>query len=331
MKLLIRTFLVLGVILLTSCREDENFYTNVLRSDVFTQLYAVHDYDFLWVMDNSGSMAPRRQYVRDNMQSFINVLSSRKAVDYQMAATDTDFFTRTGDLITSGSGVKVVKSLAMANPVAAMAGIIDAVTDSGTSFWEQGLESAYQAVFKHKSEFSRSGVPLVLIVFSDEDDFSCADNCFGVEPEHNANWVPFQLSRYTNYFKNIKAAENSEVIVFPIVGQSNSTCSVASLGTRYESVASQVAGLSVSGSICLNDLPMSLDTIARTLADRGIRFPLTTQSSGQGIHVFVDGQSIPLSEDNGFVYEAATNSIVFTGSAVPANGSTIEVNYRQTN
>jgi hypothetical protein len=75
----------------------------------------------------------------------------------------------------------------------------------------------------------------------------------------------------------------------------------------------------------------ALDTIAHTLADRGIRFPLTTPSSGQGIHVFVDGQSIPLSEDNGFVYEASTNSIVFTGSAVPANGSTIEVNYRQSN
>lgn len=319
----------IALMVLTHCKSEEGFYTNVLRSDVYTQLYAVHDYDFLWVFDNSGSMASRRAYVRDNMQNFINILNGRKAVNFQMAVTDTDFFTHAGNLVAGTGGITVVKSATSSNPVLEMAGIINNVTDSMTSFWEQGLESAYQAVAVHKSEFSRPGVPLVVIILSDENDFSCKDNCFGVEPENNPNWVPWDVSRYIDYFKNVKASENSHAEIFPIVGMGSGSCTVASYGARYEQVMNGVGGYGISGSICASELPAAYANIAKVLADRGIRFPLSSAASGSGITVFVNSIVVPYSADNGWIYEAETNSIVFTGNAVPTNGATIEVTYNQ--
>jgi len=316
--------LVLG---LTQCRQEDSFYANVLRSDVFFQAYDDHKYDFLWVFDNSGSMRPRRDFVKDHMQTFMNILNSRKAIDFQMAAVTTDFFTEGGDLVSSPTGLRVVKSAESTDPVADMASIINNIVDSPTSFWEQGLESAYQAVFQHKAEFSREGVPLVIIFLTDEEDFSCKDDCFGVEPENNLNWKPWPVSRYVDYFKDVKVAENTDTHVFPIVGTDAALCDVASLGNRYMALEEALDGISVSGSICNSDLQTSYENIARIIADRGVRFALSSQASGKGIKVFVNQELVPFSPEN-YIYNVEDNSITFTG-AIPKNGAVLEVTYLQ--
>lgn len=315
---------------LSSCKTGDSFYTNVLRSDVFVQQYDNRNYDFLWVMDNSGSMTDRRQYVRDNLQRFVNILNSRKAVNYQMAVTTTDQFTTAGNLISApGTGLQVVKSATSSNPVADMATIINNVQDSPTSFWEQGLESAYQAVLNHKAQFSRNGVPLTVIVISDSDDWSCQDNCWGVEPENNPNWTQFPLQRYIDYFQNVKSPDNSEAYVFAITGTSASTCTVEFQGARFEALVSALGGISSAGSVCLNQIQSTFDGIARTLADRGVKFTLTQPASIDGINVFVDGRPISYSADNGWIFEASDNSVVFTGLSIPPNGSVVEITYNQ--
>ncbi len=313
---------------LTGCRVDDSFFSNIQRSDVYVQQYSETRYDFLWVMDNSGSMATHRQFVKDNMQTFLNILNSRKAVDFQMAVTTTDMFTDAGRLIPAAGGLKVVKSATSADPSADFAAIVDAVVDTPlTSFWEQGLEGAYQAILNHKSEFSREGVPLIIIIVSDEDDYSCQSHCFGPEPENNPDTVLFPVTRYTSYFTNVKAMENTTTSVFPIVGVSTSDCIVASQGARYISVQETIGGTGVSGSICPDQLRASYESIARVIADRGMVFKLTTPSSGSGIRVYVDGQVIPYAPEN-YEFDATTNSIIFTG-VVPSNGSVIEVSYSQ--
>jgi len=311
---------------LVRCDVEDAFYSNLLRSDVFVQLYSDSKYDILWVLDNSASMTSRRQFVVDNMQNFLTILNSRKAVDFQMAVTTTDMFSNSGNLIASAGGLKVVKSTA-ANPVADFAAIVSNVVDSPTSFWEQGLESSYQAIRNHKSEFSRTGVPLIVIFLTDEDDFSCQDNCFGVEPENNPNDVVFNTARYIDYFKTIKKAEGTEFYAFPIVGLANSICSVASAGARYQEVQEGLGGLSKTGSICSSQLQESYEQVARIIGDRGMVFPLSSQASGKGLRLFVDGVFVKYDPAN-YIYEAETNSIVFTG-AIPKTGSVIEVTYDQ--
>lgn len=320
---------VVAAVMLTHCRESQLFYKNVLRSDVFNQQYESRNYDFLWAMDNSGSMATRRAYVRDNMQRFINILNSRKAVNYQMAVTTLDMFTNAGNLVAGPSGQQVVKSATSVNPVSDMAAIINNVTDSPTSFWEQGLESAYQAIYQHKSQFSRNGIPLTVIFLTDAQDYSCMDNCFGVEPENNPNWTAFPLQRYIDFFQNVKASENTETIVFGIAATSDSNCSMESVSVRYEQLVSSLGGISQMSSLCMDRIQQSFDGIARTLADRGVKFALTKPASADGINVFVDGRPISYSEDNGWIFETSDNAVVFTGNAIPPNGSVVEITYNE--
>lgn len=323
---------ILVALMLANCRETTKFYANTLRSDVFVQTYEENRYDFLWVFDNSGSMKERRDFVKDNLQGFLNVLNSRKAIDYQMAITTTDMFTDQGKLITNPAGtVKVIKS-SSSNPVADFASVINNVQDSATSFWEQGLESSYQAVYQHGSEFMREGVPLVIVYLTDSEDWSCKDDCYGVEPEHNTNWKQWEMDRYITYFKNVKLAENTDVFVFPIIGMNTDDCSVEFAGNRYKTLTDALKGdnLKYSGkyaSICNSVLKTSYNGIAQAIADRANKFPLGNKASGQGIAVYVDGTLIPYSPEN-YLFEESTNSIVFTGAA-PKKDAIIEVTYSQ--
>lgn len=311
---------------LSSCEFSDTFYSNVLRSEVFHQLYDDTQYDFLWVFDNSDSMSDKRQFVVDNMQTFMNIMNSRKAVDFQMAVTTTDMMTQAGALVQSDSGLSVIRSTS-ANPVADFASIMENVGSSPTAFWEQGLESAYQAIYQHGSTFSRTGVPLIVIFVTDEDDYSCESHCFGIQPEDNPDDVVYSLDRYTEYFSNVKAFEDSELYVFPIVGMSSSTCALGSVGTRYEDLQKSLGNLSVSGGICNDELQDSFERIAQIVADRGTIFRLSKTASGRGMNLYVDGVLIPYSPEN-YRYDETENAIVFTG-AVPKSGSTIEISYSQ--
>ncbi len=308
-----------------SCKQTEDFYSNVMRSDIYTQQYSNQKVDFLWVMDNSGSMAPRRQFVRDNLQEFVNLLGNRKAADYQMAFVTTNIHRDHGDLVQSPTGLEVVKSTESLDPVADAASIINNITDSFSSFWEQGLEGAYQALTKHKDKFSRPGVPLIIVFLADEDDYSCMSNCTGVEPEHNVNWQPYPVSRYVEYFRNVKKAENTDVHIFPIVITDTNTCAYSSVGIRYMKVAEQIGGLSQSASVCDGSINSSYKGVAKVIADRAARFKLNFKSKGNGLNVYVNNELVPYHPDN-YIFDEETNEVVFTG-AVPSQGSLIYFRY----
>lgn len=290
------------------------------------QLYDEHKYDFLWCLDSSGSMAPRREFIRDNMQKFVSIMNTRKAVDYQMSVVTTDVFNDKGALIASTGGKNVVKS-SDADPLTDFAAIIDNIQGSKTDFWEQCLESVYQALYQHRDEFSRKGVPLNVIIVSDEDDWSCKDDCWGSQPEINDHWKPWPIDRYTKYFSSVKAIENTDLNIFPIVGLSQNDCTVPSLGARYTAVTDAVGGLSKAGSICNSKFQESYEAIAKVIADRGIRFPLDRPSNGKGINVFVDRELVPYGDD-GWVYEPETNSVVFM-SRIPDKNSIVEITYNE--
>lgn len=322
-------FLGLGIfsLVLTSCKEGASFYTNSLSSQVFIQPKTATQYDFLWVMDNSGSMKPRRDYVRDNLNMFLQTLNSRKAIDYQMAVVTTDAFKDQGALVKTASGLEVVKSSRTASPAADFGEIINAISDSNTSFWEQGLENSYQAIFKNASKFTRSGVSLIMVYLTDENDFSCKGNCWGNEPENNLNWQGYEAERYIDFFKQIKKAEGAEVVMFPITGLDQARCPVPSLGDRYVQVAKALDSFGVPGSICDIDLAESYNNIARVIADRGNVFPLERKATGKNIKVYVDGVYIDSVAAN-YSFDPALNAVVFNGQ-LPKAGSVVEVLFEE--
>lgn len=181
-------FLAFGILnmLVSGCKEGAAFYTNSLVSESFIQPKGESSYDFLWVLDNSGSMKPRRDYLKNNLDAFLDTLNSRKAINYQMAVITTDAFRDNGALVKSSSGIEIVKSATSLKPTADFSELVNSITDSGTSFWEQGLENSYQAIQKNGAKFSREGIPLVVVFLTDEDDYSCESSCWGNEPENNS-------------------------------------------------------------------------------------------------------------------------------------------------
>ena len=189
------------------------------------------------------------------------------------------------------------------------------------------MESVYQVVFQHGAEFSRTGVPLVIIFMTDSDDWSCQGNCWGTAPENNTNWSEFPLSRYSDYFRNVKKNENSEVIAFPIVGLPSSSCSIEFPGSRYIALGQALGGLSSNASVCSTDISNSFNNVAQIISDRGNVFKLTQLASGTGFSISVDKVSIPYSPEN-FIYDEPSNSVIFTGS-VPKKGSVVEISYSQ--
>ena len=313
--------------LISGCKEGASFYTNSLMSQTFIQPKAESSYDFLWVLDNSGSMQPRRDYLKNNLDSFLQILNSRKAINYQMAVVTTDAFHDNGALIKTAGGIEVVKSATSVNPTADFSDLVNSIVDTQTSFWEQGLENSYQAILKNASKFSRTGVPLVVVYLTDENDYSCESSCWGAEPEHNTTWKEFDIARYLDFFKTYKKNEGTEVVMFPIVGISQDKCTVASLGSRYMAVSDTLGSFGKSGSICDSDLADSYSNIAKIIADRGNVFQLSTQAVPSSVQVYID--NVPQEPDvANYIFDPAQNSVVFNGT-LPAVGSEIQVVFEE--
>ena len=220
-------------------------------------------YDFLWVIDNSSSSVPfgRTQKLIEHLPTFIQNLHGRS---FRMAVTTTDYFTQRGDLVSGANGVKVVDSTSD-SAAADFASILSTIGDTATSFWEQGLESAFQAIAKHGTDFLEDGVPLVVVYVSDADDYSCADKCYGSEPEHNPAWLEFPTARYASQFIELKEKRGIQVSTFALVGTPDSTCAVESNGYRYTAVQPP-GGVGATSSICDDKFVSGYLNIALTLA-----------------------------------------------------------------
>ena len=300
--------------------------------DKFTQSGYTNSYDFLWVIDNSGSMSNIHDVLRQNLTAFVDVLESRRALDWQMAVTNSDAYSSAGALIADASGNKVVRK-GMGNFAAIWAGIISNIVGTATSGFEEGLESGWQALDRYSSDFSRRGIPLVVTYVSDEQDYSCESNChnFAVQPENYPDVVYYPVDRYSTQFNNYKAQTGSEVIVNPIVhlvdlGVPGACDDVGTRGTRYM-LLEEAMGNGSKQSICPDSLLQSINNVAQVTADRGVCFHLSHPiGSMEGFYVKVDGVDVAASSSDGYALEGP--NVCFNGNAIPINGQKIEIRYR---
>ena len=306
-----------------------------LVTDTFTQSNFSYQYDLLWVIDNSGSMNDNRAVMVQNINNFLTILQSRQSLDWQMAVTNTDAVDTAGNLIAGSGGVRVVTSQ-MANSSATWASIINNIVNTPHSFWEQGLESGWKAIANYASEFSRTNVPLVVAYVSDEQDYSCASNChnYSTSPEGFTDVVYHPLSRYTDQYTQVAQSRGTEVISHSIVhlspiGVPGACDTSGSMGARYMSLATSWPS-GTANSLCPNDMAASFNDVAQLVADLGVCFTLLhTLDSMDDFEVKVNGNVVSASASNGYVYEAPTNAVCFTGTYIPQNGQVITVRYHR--
>lgn len=177
-------------------RATDAFGVNVPKQcDVFTQV-PVRKVDILWVVDSSGSMAPKQARLAANFQGFINQLvTANPPIDFHIAvtSTDTDDTNARGKLrpwslgassenyisCTPMNGTVVCNTGANLNSVITAFGQMSAVGINGSAA-ERGLYAAYLALTEPTNittpvfdRFIRPDAALYVVVVSDEDDASC--------------------------------------------------------------------------------------------------------------------------------------------------------------
>ncbi len=178
-------------------RATDTFGVNVPKQcDAYTQL-PVRKVDILWVVDSSGSMAPKQARLASNFQGFINQLvTANPPIDFHIAVTSTDtddamvrgklrswtLGATTENYISctpmQGGGVTCNTGPNLATAVQAF-GQMSAVGIGGSAA-ERGLYAAYLALTEPTNittqvfdRFIRQDAALYVVIVSDEDDASC--------------------------------------------------------------------------------------------------------------------------------------------------------------
>ncbi|MDP1825282.1 MAG: vWA domain-containing protein [Archangium sp.] len=334
-----------------------------VRVDTYTQ-QAASKIDVLWVVDNSGSMAPRQENIARNFSSFITEFT-RNSIDYRIAVTTTDIFKEAGRFV----GTPKILSPTTPNVATAFANNVK-VGINGSPF-EVGLEAARmsldlqaqanaasvmqcqaacpttgQATCRANCEtntvfqFLRRDAYLYLIFVTDEEDRSSQD-----------------VRYFYRYFETVKGVGNDgTVTTAAIMGDTPSNTCGATPGTRYKALSDLTGG--EVGSICDTNFSTTLGKLARNAVGLKRKFALQAKPNIQTIQVRLrypcnvpaDQTAACASIDrtkcegnpadsmnvvctprqgapDGWEYEEGGNLVYFAGESVPGLSGQIELQY----
>ncbi len=327
-------FFTLAGLFVCGC-EDVRFTENPVQIDSFQQA-PNPVVDILWVVDNSGTMNPKREKLSQNFDQFMARLVESEAVYHiGIISTDTDDPTHSGRL----QGDPRVITPDTPDPEAAFAANVQ--LPETASRIERGLDAVRLALGEDllasdNAGFLRADAALFVIVLSDEDDHSMGP------PRYYGRWL--------EHFKG--AGDENTVSMSAIVGQSPDGCAGAEAGLRYLEVQERTGGL--FHSICSEDYGPVVDELGIEAAGLRRKFYLSEVPQEDTLQVRnynwddpecqtqgdCDGDLVcaashrcaaALEEASGeqgvWAYEAGDNSIFFLHDFLPAAGSQIEVAY----
>lgn len=173
-------------------RATDNFKINTPRQCDLYQQVAVRKVDILWVVDSSGSMAPKQARLSANFQGFMGqLLAAQPPLDFHIGVTTTDTdsptsrgalrgFTnvggKSGNFICRPQGGPENCDLGTTTNAAAAFQQMATVGTNGSAL-ERGLYATYLTLNNPANvgsdKFIRPDAALYVVVVSDEDDGSC--------------------------------------------------------------------------------------------------------------------------------------------------------------
>ncbi|KAB2934278.1 MAG: VWA domain-containing protein [Leptonema illini] len=295
--------------------------------------------DFLFVVDNSGSMSEEQNAVKQNALGFFDRLSGL-GLDFRIATITTDSSKIRNTGFTS-SRTQFESDIA--------AGTNGDGKESCTYYAEKALASAatnaQNAVLTNGggplgtvAAALRTDVPLTVICVTDESDAytkwdGSGSNSDAARFDINSNI--FLSGAYTYYA--IMPLDNSgqHGSCSGVNGSasvtsnfSSGTLSVAAL--RMDQLAARTGG-SVS-SICGENYGAFLNQLADRTAAGASSYQLSRTPISATLKVYVNGVAIeatsnPASGQTGYVYLPSVNRIAFTGS-LPALGTPVSIAYK---
>lgn len=330
--------------MLAACDKSERSYSLLSDSQQFEQnpgTVVQNKVDILWVVDNSGSMRPFQQNLATNFASFMTNFVG-KGYDFHMAVTTSDAYlagarwrnnpaySRFKDGTSVKTGIRII-DMFTDNPVGVFA--INADVDDRGSGDERAF-SSFKAALENpqNASFRRDDAFLAIIILSDEDDFSNPNRGEGSGTNHNYNNSGLEtVDSYVQYLDNytlttdpnLRRYNVSAVTVKDTACYNQQRSFGAIIGQRYIELVNKTGG--ILADLCSPNYAPELDQIQAKIVELSTQFVLNREPIPETIRVWVDGLSVPESATDGWTYVASSNSIVFHGSAIPAQGALINV------
>lgn len=293
---------------------------NAVQTDKFQQ--ERRPIDILFVIDDSGSMAPYQQGLATNLESFMQ-FANRNFVDYQIGIVTTDATnaSRSGRLVppvqsgvwpaTNASPPRVLTP-STPEVLRAFKQNVNVGTDgSGT---EMGLQAAYQALnpqmlATHNQGFLRDDAMLSIIIVTDEAEQSPADVNF-----------------YYGYFLNIKGARRANLLSVSAICEMDPN-STADYGGRYLDLVQRTGG--VASSIHTANWAADLERLGLASFGYKNRFVLTATPEIPSLEVRLDGRLLPSEdeESRNWWFDPVANLVEFNPHAIPEPGQKIDISY----
>ena len=293
------------------------------QTDVFKQLDRPLT-DILFVIDDSCSMGPIQSGLAKNFKDFIQ-WATRLKVDYHIAITTTDTdgrkapagCFRCGEQLCAAGHTKIITGTTPNAEAVFAKNVKVGIRGSGT---ERGLQAAFKALTAPaltgcNKGFYRKSASLSLIFVTDEKD-------------HSTNTLQF----YTSFFRSLKGIRNLDMIrASAVVWPPNTPkCPIltasASQGPRYWQLSKELRG--ARASICNSNWSATLSSIGSITFGYRTQYFLSRQADPKTIKVKVNGTTIKQGKQDGWQYEAVTNSINFSSSHIPPPSATIAVFYQ---
>ncbi|RJO73053.1 MAG: hypothetical protein C4523_02225 [Myxococcales bacterium] len=275
--------------------------------------------DFLWVVDDSGSMSEDQQAVADAASLFGQIMASA-GIDFRVGVTSTDC--AQGELGDN----KFTRDTAQFQ---------SDVQDPPCGSSEYGLRAG-QAAINHaqnsglpERERLRAEASIIVIFLSDEEDQQYQDCLPPIFPGWPGCDKPQLLNGYKDYYKNVPTT------AFAIVGDTPDGCGNASegsgqgsgeAGSAYIEVAYHTGG--VFGSICAPNFRPIMEEILRAAAGTASTYELRHHPISSSIRAMVDGTEVPRHPTLGFEYDVVSETVVFYGDSRPEAGRDVVISYR---
>jgi hypothetical protein len=308
------------------------------RIDVFPQVDRAQ-LDALFVIDNSRYMAGVQKRVADSFHRFVDYLALNQ-IDWHVGLLTSDVSASPGQY-QGGGKLYFTSSDNVSQAVIALG--------TGGSAISAVLQQADLGLRGPPQGFLRDGAALFIVVVTDNDD----------------PWSPGEDLYYYRAFKQSKGPGNDGLVRMSVLaGAPPSGCKivdpanpantfVAPASVRLATLAQEMGG--ELHDLCDPDFDAVFNQLGATAAGLKHNFRLTSAPDPATLQVTVHapcdveraalsacaqlsdecGENPPAlvctprqAAQDGYVYDAATLSLVFSGAAVPPRGSVVQAQYK---
>ncbi|ERP97597.1 hypothetical protein Q666_04395 [Marinobacter sp. ES-1] len=265
--------------------------------------------DFLFVIDNSGSMSDDQQSLADAADSFVNVMQS-SGLDFQIGTINTG---ETIELADTNEDGAFTNDLQEFRDDVVNQGTYGSATETGIYNAEQALLSTAQGDAEDgvvtAEGYPRSGSSLSVVILSDEPSQYTRRSAGGAEFDPQINL--FTERGYT---------------VYSLVDENDAP------NSQYDDLALATGG-SFGNIGATQDFSAFMEEISKNAGGVSNRFELPENVDPVTIEVRKNGTVVPVSQDaqNGWIYRPLSNTVLLRGTALPVGGDVITIRYEVIN